>query len=230
MIVHMAKHRHHAVDYFLVLARARHLLREAQETLDQRALVDPDLMGKAARMCGTRPEWETFDPRDVSHFERRIGAIAGNVYVVGDSAHGAGLQVIQISPNEFEIAQHEIDFSFDVTLIGVAAPIIGLVHHGALCAVVKCLPAHGSPEDPRELERHLVRQVERRRKGALERVPLPVRQGMLEIIQSKRHIAAIKYLCAELKWSLVDAKTIVDSVDPWWPDDLAAATGSNGLS
>ena len=126
----MAEHRHHAVDYFLVLVRARHFLREAQATLDQRALVDPDLMGEAARMCGTRPEWEPFDPRDVSHFERRIGAIAGDIYVVGDSAHGAGLQVIQIPPNGVEIVQREIDFGFDVTVIGVTAPIIGLFHHG----------------------------------------------------------------------------------------------------
>ncbi|MDC3953078.1 hypothetical protein KEG38_04440 [Polyangium jinanense] len=213
----MAEHLSRTVDYFLVLSRARDLLPDAKAVLDERALVSPDRMVEALRMCGTTPAWATFDPEDASHLERLIEAVDGDVYVVGDSAYSAGLQMIHVRHDEWDDVQLDVDLGFDATLIGVTAPAIVLLHHEGLCAVVTGLRAHGSPEDARELERHLVEQAERRRREALERVPRGVREGMLAILEEKRRVDAIKYLRAQLGYSLATAKDIVDAVQPgWW--------------
>lgn len=215
----MAERRYQAVGYFSVLARARHLLPKAQTVLDQRALPEPDLMAEAARLCGLALAWERFDPEDASNLRRLIGAIQGDLYVVG-STNAPGLQVIQIPCDELENVQADIDLSFDAALIGVTAPIIGLVHHEGLCGVLSCPPPQGSPEDPRDLERQLLEQLERWRKEALERLPPPMREGLLTILKDRKKIAAVKYLRDELGYPLVDAKQIVDSIDPWWPSGL----------
>ncbi|MDI3286081.1 hypothetical protein [Polyangium sp. 15x6] len=208
----MAEHLPRTVDYFLVLARARDLLPDAKAILDERALVSPDLMAEALRMCGITPAWATFDPEDASHLERLIEAVGGDVYVVGDSAYSAGLQVIHVRHDEWNDIQLDVGLGFDATLTGVTAPAIALIHHEGLCAVVTDLRAHGSPEDARELERQLVEQAERRRGEALERLPLAVREGMLAILEEKRSIDAIKYLREQLGYSLSTAKDIVDAV------------------
>lgn len=217
----MVERRYQAVDFFSVLARARHLLPEAQTVLDPRALPNPDLMAEAARLCGLTLAWERFDPDDASNLRRLLGAIQGDLYVLG-SANTPGLQVIQIPYDELESVQADIDFSFDAALIGVTAPIVGLVHHEGLCSVVSCPPPQGQPEDPRDLERQLLEQLERRRKEALERLPPPEREGLLAILKERKKIAAVKYLRNELGCPLVDAKQIVDSIDPWWPERASA--------
>jgi len=220
MSVAMAEPPPRTVDYFQVLARARCLLPDAQAILDERALVRPDSMAEALRVYGKTLAWAPFDPDDASHLERLIKAIAGDVYVVGHSAYPAHLQVIHVRYDrydEWESVQLDIDFGFDVTLIGVAAPTIGLLHHDGLCTVVTDLPARGSPEDARELERHLMEQAERRRSEALACLPQAVREGMLAILEGQKSIAAIKYLREQLGCSLSTAKDIVDAVHPSWP-------------
>jgi len=217
MSVLMAEDLPRTVDYFQVLARARYLLPDAHVVLDQRALLSPDAMAEALRVCGASPAWATFDPGDASHLERLIEVIAGDVYVVGDSAYPARLQVIHVRYDELDGGKLGVDLGFDVTLIGVSTPAIGLIHHDGRCAAVTGLPAHGSPEDARELERHLAEQAERRRSEALESVPLVVREGMLAILEEKRHVAAVKYVREQLGCSLSTAKSIVDAVQPWWP-------------
>ncbi|MBK9266207.1 MAG: hypothetical protein IPM54_41270 [Polyangiaceae bacterium] len=209
-----------------MLARARYLLPDAHEALDHRAFLDPDRMAEAIRMCGTTPEWARFDAEDVSQIKRMVDAIRGDVYVIGESAHGGGLQAILAAREEFENIQHVVDFGSDVTLIGVTAPIIGLVHHEAQCTVVRCIAAPGSPEDPRDLERRLRRQIERRRNEVLKLLALPVQQVVLAILKDKRRIDAIKYLRTELVCTLSDAKDIIYTIDPWWPSGLSTVTGN----
>jgi len=216
MSVAMAEPPPRTVDYFQVLARARCLLPDAQAILDERALVRPDSMAEALWVYGTTLAWAAFDPDDASHLERLIKAFAGDVYVVGHSAYPAHLQVIHVRDDEWESVQRDVDLSFDVTLIGVTTPTIGLLHHDGLCAVVTDLPARGLPEDARELERHLMEQAERRRSEALASVPQAVREGMLAILEGQKSIAAIKYLREQLGCSLSTAKDIVDAVHPWW--------------
>ncbi|MDI1476834.1 hypothetical protein [Polyangium sp. y55x31] len=213
----MAEHLPRTVDYFLVLARARDLLPDAKAVLDERALVSPDLMAEALWMRGMTPAWATFDPENASHLERLLEAFAGDVYVVGHSSELPRLQVIQARHDEWDDVQRDVDLGFDATLIGVTAPAIALLHHEGLCAVVTGLSAHGSPEDARELERHLREQAERRRNEALASVPRAEREGMLAMLEEKRSIDAVKYLRERLGWSLATAKGIVDAVRPWWP-------------
>lgn len=222
----MATPHPRSVDYFSVLARARHLLPEARGMLDHRVLVAPDRMDEAIRMCGTQPEWARFDAEEASHVERLIGAIKGDVYLIGDSVYGADLQVLQAAHDELESIRRVVDFGFDVTLIGVTAPIIGLVHHEALCTVVDCIAAPGAPEDPRDLEVRLREEVEQRRQEALSTLAPPVQQAVLAILEDKRPIPAIKYLRTELGYSLADAKNLIDAIHPWWPGGLSTATGN----
>ncbi|MDC0749283.1 hypothetical protein [Polyangium mundeleinium] len=213
----MAEPPSRTVDYFQVLARARDLLPDAQAFLDQRALVSPDLMAEALWVHGTTLTWAPFDPDDASHLERLFKAFAGDVYVVGHSAYPAHLQVIHVRYDEWESVQLDVDWGFDVMLIGVTTSTIGLIHHDGLCAVVTDLPARGSPEDARELERHLVEQAERQRSEALACMPQAVRGGMLALLEGQKSIAAIKYLREQLGCSLSTAKDIVDAVHPSWP-------------
>lgn len=223
----MAEPHPQSVDFFSVLARARYLLPEAHGALDQRALLDPDRMDKAVRMCGIEPEWARFDADDISHVKRMIDAIKGDVYIIGESACDGGLQAIRAAREEFKSIQYIVDFHSDVTLIGVTAPIIGLVHHEALCTLVNCIAAYDLPEDPRGLERRLLGQIELRRKDALRTLALSVQKGVLGILEDKRRIDAIKYIRSELGCTLVDAKNMIDSLDPWWPSGVLTATGNS---
>ncbi|TKD01179.1 hypothetical protein [Polyangium fumosum] len=223
MSVSMAVPPSRTVDFFQALARARDLLPEARAILDERALVRPDLMTEALQVYGTTLAWAAFDPDDVSHLERLIKAIAGDVYVVGHFGVPAHLQVIHVRYEEADGVQLDVDLGLDVMLIGVTVPTIGLIHHDGLSAVVTDLPARGSPEEARELERHLVEQAERRRSEALACLPQAVREGMLAILEGQKSIAAIKYLREQLGCSLSTANDIVDAVQPWWPRGRGSA-------
>jgi hypothetical protein len=174
-------------------------------------------MDEAVRMCGTNPVWESFDPEVPAQLERLIAPIRGDAYVVGESLHGPGLQVIQVAPNSLANISHEIDLCGDVTLIGVTDPIIGLVHHDALFAVVICVPGSGSLEAPRDLERRLLAQREQRREEALRMLLPPVQRSVLSLLEQGHLIDAIKHLRTALGISLRDARDIVESIDPWWP-------------
>ncbi|MBK9259860.1 MAG: hypothetical protein IPM54_08490 [Polyangiaceae bacterium] len=69
----------------------------------------PKQMRPIVRMCGTKPEWGRFDAEDVSHIERMIDAIKGDVHVVGASAHDGGPQAIRAAREEFENIQHVVE-------------------------------------------------------------------------------------------------------------------------
>ena len=124
---HDAPSDHDNIEYFRVLARARQLLPAARAFLDHAALVDPDRMGEAALACGLTPEWIKYDPEDDSHLARWISAIAGEVHVLG-FFWGPALHVIRTPADSHEGSHLALDVTSDVTVIGVDAPMIGLIH------------------------------------------------------------------------------------------------------
>lgn len=188
--------------------------------------MDLDVIHEAADICGMKLEWRSFDPDDVSHLIRLIGSIQGDVYVVGDAIPDHHLRVFQYPYGEIENVRYEIELGhFDAVLIGVTDPVIGAVHHDALCTVTRCPPPRGLPEDPRELERHLLEQLEQRRKRALEQMPPPVRRGLLAILErDNSYIPAIKYIRTAMMCSLADAASMAKVIKPWWPGGVPAPT------
>lgn len=224
---HDAPSNHEDIEYFRVLARARQLMPAARALLDHAALVDPDRMSEAALACGLTPEWVKYDPEDDSHFERWIGAIAGEVHVLGFSWRSPALQVIRTPANSREGAHLALDVTYDVTVMGIDAPTIGLIHHEGICALIECPTPAGAPEDPRALARQLARKALRGRDAALERLLPPVRERLLEILLDRRHMAAIKHLREELGCSLVSATEFVRAADPWWPPGIALADAAS---
>lgn len=226
MIADAVRPHPQAVDYFSVLARARHLLPEARAVLDHTTLVDPNVIHEAAGMCDMKPEWKSFDPDDVSHLMRMLGSIQGDVYVAGDAITDHHLRVFQHPYAQLTSLQCEIELGHvDAVLLGVTDPVIAVVHHDALCTALRCPLPHGLPEDPRELERHLLEQVEQRRRGALEQIPAPVLRGVLAILEDDNsYVPALKYIAAELMCSLAEAGRIVRLLKPWWPGKFTAPT------
>ena len=226
MIGDVAKPHRQAVDYFSVLARARHLLPDARAVLDHTTLVDPDVIHEAAGMCAMKLEWKSFDPDDVSHLVQMLGNIQGDVYVAGDATTDHHLRVFQHPYAELTSLQCEVELAhFDVVMVGVTDPVVAVIHHDALCATLRCPPPHGLPEDPRELERHLLEQLEQRRRGALERIPTPVLRGVLAILEDDNsYVPALEYIATELMCPLADAARMVRLIKPWWPGKLTAPT------
>lgn len=213
---------HHAVDYFSVLARARHLLPQARALLDLKALQSPARMEAAARASGRSVQWEAtmppleYEPDGPGHFyalNRVMGAIEGDIHAVARAT--TGWKAIQLRCEALEYVSQELGLDASVIVIGVTAPIIALVIE-EVYAVVSCPPVEGAPEDPRELERSLLEQAEQRRDEALERLSPPVRERVLAFSEREDAMGALKYLRTELRYKLGDAAEIFNAVHPWW--------------
>lgn len=209
----------HPISYFTALARARQLLPQGKELLDHGALVDPDTIAEAARLCGLPVEWSAFQPPNLADFERHLGDAAGLVYVIGFSSQQDAVLTLEGPCNRLESLEGNIrPLGADVTLIHTALPSIGLVHHENVYTTLHCHSASSAAEHPALLERQLSSKLEERRTHIASEMPPDLLERLEEVAEGgAQKIAAIRFLISETGCSLRDAHAKVSCLWPWWP-------------